>query len=69
MKLGATPIAGASAIFPLSNRGYSVQTMKRYELITHSAFSVCGSLENDFLPHSNIDALRGRANGLALHVV
>jgi len=69
MKLGATPIAGASAIFPLSNRGCSVQTMKRYELITHSAFSVYGSLKDDFLPPSNIDTLRGRANGLALDVV
>lgn len=69
MKLGATPIAGASAIFPLSNRGCSVQTMKHYELITHSAFLVCGSLKDDFLPPSNIDALRGRANGLAFYVV
>lgn len=69
MKLGATPIAGASAIFSLSNRGCSVQTMKRYELTTHSAFLICGSLKDDFLPPSNIDALRGRANGLAIHVV
>ena len=69
MKLGATPIVGASAIFPLSNRGCSVQTMKRYELITHSAFLVCNSLKDDFPPPSNIDALRGRANGLALYVV
>lgn len=69
MKLGATSIAGASAIFPPSSRGCSVQTMKRYELITHSAFLVCGSLKDDLLPPSNIDSLRGRANGLALDVV